>query len=105
MDSNLHLFIYLCIVHEVFCRSHPYDYRSESKYVYVNIGYGFHVQLTHDEARSFIKKKESQLNIYAEELTHNAGKIKAHIRMILETLRQFTLATSIDSTREDHNNR
>jgi prefoldin subunit 5 len=78
------------------CLSLIYSIRSESKYVYVNIGYGFHVQLTHDEARTFIQKKEHQLNAYAEELTQNAGKIKAHIRMILETLRQLTLTTSID---------
>jgi prefoldin subunit 5 len=46
--------------------------------------------MTHDEAHHFIKKKEQQLNQYAQELTQKAGYIRAHIRWVLETLYHVT---------------
>ncbi|KAI9365902.1 hypothetical protein BD770DRAFT_312557, partial [Pilaira anomala] len=33
----------------------------DTKYIYVNVGFGFHVQFTLKEALAFIKKKEAQL--------------------------------------------
>ena len=40
------------------------DDRPDTKYIYVNVGFGFHVQFTLDEAKNFIDKKEQQLQRY-----------------------------------------
>lgn len=37
------------------------DDRPDTTYIYVHTGFGFHVQFTLDEAKTFIKKKEQQL--------------------------------------------
>lgn len=36
----------------------------DTKYIYVNVGFGFHAQLTLDEALVFIAKKEAHLQKY-----------------------------------------
>ncbi|KAL1930793.1 hypothetical protein VTP01DRAFT_10955 [Rhizomucor pusillus] len=36
----------------------------ETKFIYVNVGFGFHVQFTLDEALAFIDKKEKKLEEY-----------------------------------------
>jgi prefoldin subunit 5 len=63
--------------------------------VFVNIGLGFHLEFTVNEAVSFIEEKEKQLNKYfheyllvltdfrnAEELTTKASAIKAKIKLV-----------------------
>ncbi|KAK1801088.1 hypothetical protein P4O66_022788 [Electrophorus voltai] len=57
--------------------------------IYVAVGYGFFVELTHSEALTFIEKKTSQLTEYSEVLSKDAAKIKANIRMVLEGLREL----------------
>jgi prefoldin subunit 5 len=36
-------------------------YRPDTQYIYVNVGFGFHVQFTLEEALGFIEKKEKHL--------------------------------------------
>lgn len=55
----------------------------------VAVGYGFFVEMTHDEALRFIDKKTSQLTAFTEQLTKDSAKIKANIRMVLEGLREL----------------
>ncbi|XP_042371970.1 protein UXT, partial [Plectropomus leopardus] len=56
----------------------------DSSRIFVAVGYGFFVEMTHDEALRFIEKKTSQLTAFSEQLTKDAAKIKANIRMVLE---------------------
>jgi prefoldin subunit 5 len=35
--------------------------RQDTTFIYVNVGFGFHVQFTLNEAKDFIKKKEEHL--------------------------------------------
>ncbi|ORX91811.1 Prefoldin alpha-like protein [Basidiobolus meristosporus CBS 931.73] len=58
----------------------------DTTYIYVNVGYGFHVQLTLSEALDFIEKKERNLQKVADQYTTEASKIKAHIKMVLEAI-------------------
>lgn len=86
--------------------------REDSSKVFVAVGYGFFVEMTHDEALRFIEKKTSQLTAsvsqpitrtsfrqsllmwtranalcffsFTEQLTKDSAKIKAHIRLVLE---------------------
>ncbi|KAG2218994.1 hypothetical protein INT45_007656 [Circinella minor] len=53
----------------------------DTKYIYVNVGFGFHVQFTLDEAKEFIDKKEQQLQSTADKYSRDADKIRAHIKM------------------------
>lgn len=61
----------------------------DSSRIYVAVGFGFFVEMTHDEALRFIEKKTSQLTAFTEQLTKDSAKIKANIRMVLEGLREL----------------
>jgi len=61
----------------------------DTSHICVSIGYGFYLNMTLDEALRFIGKKEKQLNESAEKLTLDSAKIKAHIKFVLEGLREI----------------
>ncbi|KAF9986801.1 hypothetical protein BGZ75_001422 [Mortierella antarctica] len=67
----------------------------DTKYIYVNVGFGFHAQLTLDEALVFISKKEAHLqkdqSLYrkAEKYTEKASQIRAHIKLVLEAMAEI----------------
>nr|ACO13406.1 UXT [Esox lucius] len=61
----------------------------DSSKIFVAVGYGFFVELTHSEALKFIAKKTNQLIAHTEVLTKDSAKIKANIRMVLEGLREL----------------
>ncbi|XP_045898164.1 protein UXT-like, partial [Micropterus dolomieu] len=67
--------------------------------IFVAVGYGFFVEMTHDEALRFIEKKTSQLTAFTEQLTKDASKIKANIRMVLEGLRELQGLTDLPESR------
>ncbi|KAJ1984521.1 hypothetical protein H4R34_000607 [Dimargaris verticillata] len=52
------------------------------EYIYVNVGYGFHLQLSHSEALAYIDKKELQLQKRTTQLTDEANRIKAQIKTV-----------------------
>uniref|UniRef100_A0A674PIP3 Protein UXT n=1 Tax=Takifugu rubripes TaxID=31033 RepID=A0A674PIP3_TAKRU len=56
----------------------------DSSRIFVAVGYGFFVEMTHEEALQFIEKKTSQLTLFTEQLTKDSAKIKANIQMVLE---------------------
>ncbi|KAF9166905.1 hypothetical protein BGZ80_004206 [Entomortierella chlamydospora] len=58
----------------------------DTTYIFVNIGFGFHAQLTLDEALAFITKKEAHLQKKAEKYTEKAAQIRAHIKIVLEAM-------------------
>ncbi|KAI8333616.1 Prefoldin subunit-domain-containing protein, partial [Chlamydoabsidia padenii] len=68
----------------------------DTSYIYVNVGFGFHVQFTLDEATSFIDKKEKRLQCSVDKYTEEADKIRAHIKMVLEAM-----AEALDTSRID----
>ncbi|XP_068605322.1 protein UXT [Brachionichthys hirsutus] len=61
----------------------------DSSRIFVAVGYGFFVEMSHDEALRFIDKKTNQLTAFTEQLTKDSAKIKANIRMVLEGLREL----------------
>lgn len=74
----------------------------DSSRIYVAVGYGFFVEMTHDEALRFIDKKTSQLTAFTEQLSKDSAKIKANIRMVLEGLRELQGLTDVpESSRRD----
>ncbi|KAM9752910.1 protein UXT isoform 1-T1 [Menidia menidia] len=75
----------------------------DSSRLFVAVGFGFFVEMTQAEALSFIQRKSSQLTEFSEQLTKDSAKIKAHIRMVLEGLRELQGLTELpeDSRRRD----
>jgi len=70
--------------------------------IFVAVGYGFFVEMNHDEALRFIDKKTSQLTAFTDQLTKDSAKIKANIRMVLEGLRELQgLTDQPESRRRD----
>lgn len=57
--------------------------------ILVSVGYGFFVEFTLDEALRFIEKKCNQLTTYSSKLGNDSAKIKAHIKLALEGLREL----------------
>ncbi|XP_063289137.1 protein UXT [Pelobates fuscus] len=57
--------------------------------IFVALGFGFYAELTLDEALKFIEKKSKMLTEISEQLTKDAANIKAHIRLVLEGLREL----------------
>ncbi|KAM4570687.1 protein UXT [Fundulus diaphanus] len=81
-----------------FVQAHVHD----SSRVFVAVGFGFFVEMSHDEALRFIDKKTTQLTVFTEQLTKDSAKIKAHIRMVLEGLRELQgLSDPPESQRRD----
>ncbi|XP_068194551.1 protein UXT [Antennarius striatus] len=73
----------------------------DSSRIFVAIGYGFFVEMNHDEALRFIDKKTSQLTAFTEQLTKDSAKIKANIRMVLEGLRELQGLSDLPEDRRD----
>jgi len=57
--------------------------------IYVEVGLGFHVEYTLDEALSFIAKKECYLNEFAESLNQKGVNIKSHIQQMYEGIAEL----------------
>ncbi|XP_041858933.1 protein UXT isoform X2 [Melanotaenia boesemani] len=71
----------------------------DSSRILVSVGFGFFVEMTHDEALRFVEKKTNQLTAFTEQLTKDSAKIKAHIRMVLEGLRGLQGLTDLPEAR------
>ncbi|XP_047222098.1 protein UXT [Girardinichthys multiradiatus] len=74
----------------------------DSSRIFVAVGFGFFVEMNLDEALRFIDRKTTQLTAFTEQLTQDSAKIKAHIRMVLEGLRELQgLSDLPESQRRD----
>ncbi|XP_060788404.1 protein UXT isoform X1 [Neoarius graeffei] len=71
------------------CNFYVQAHVPDTSKIFVAVGYGFFLELTLSEALTFIEKKTRQLTEYSEVLSKDAAKIKAHIRMVLEGLREL----------------
>ncbi|KAI8804787.1 Prefoldin alpha-like protein [Cladochytrium replicatum] len=63
---------------------------SSTKFIYVNVGFGFFAQLTKEEAIDFLGKKEKALEKKADGMTAEAAKIKADIKVVLSTIQEVS---------------
>ncbi|ORZ35490.1 Prefoldin subunit-domain-containing protein [Catenaria anguillulae PL171] len=64
----------------------------DTTYVYVNVGFGFHVQLTQDETLAFVERKTKHLQKLADKYTSQASEIRAHMQIILSTIDELLAA-------------
>mmetsp|Transcript_32995 Transcript_32995/g.53534 ORF Transcript_32995/g.53534 Transcript_32995/m.53534 type:complete len:148 (+) Transcript_32995:75-518(+) len=58
----------------------------DTEFVYVDIGLGFRVQYTIQEAMNFIDKKEAALNASVDKCTRQSAQIKSDIKMVCNAI-------------------
>ncbi|CAH1783149.1 unnamed protein product [Owenia fusiformis] len=63
----------------------------DASMITVCIGHGFYVEFTLDEAIKFIDKKTNQLTEKSDVLTKDAAKVKAHIKLVLQALKEIQM--------------
>ncbi|GAB5593977.1 hypothetical protein Unana1_08877 [Umbelopsis nana] len=61
----------------------------DTRFIYINVGFGFHVQMTLKEAVAFIDKKNKQLQARAEKHTEEAAKIRANIKLVMKAIQEI----------------
>lgn len=57
--------------------------------IFVNVGLGFYVELTLQEALGFIDKKLELLNVKLSESSNKSAKIKGQIKFVYEGIREL----------------
>ncbi|XP_018087963.1 protein UXT-like [Xenopus laevis] len=57
--------------------------------IFLALGFGFYLELTLPEALKFIERKNKMLTDISNTLSRDAASIKAHIRLVLEGLREL----------------
>uniref|UniRef100_A0A1E1WXI6 Putative transcriptional regulator uxt n=1 Tax=Amblyomma aureolatum TaxID=187763 RepID=A0A1E1WXI6_9ACAR len=57
--------------------------------IFVQVGMGFYVELTHDEALWFVGRREAMLEEELQRVSKESANIKAHIQMVLQGLREL----------------
>ncbi|KAI7885341.1 Prefoldin alpha-like protein [Lichtheimia hyalospora FSU 10163] len=60
----------------------------DTQYIFVNVGFGLHVQFTLEEAMVFIDKNVQRLDKIADKRSAEADKIRAHIKLTLEAMNE-----------------
>ncbi|KAJ1725922.1 hypothetical protein LPJ61_005546 [Coemansia biformis] len=54
----------------------------DTSFIYVSVGFGFHLQMTLDEADKFIDRKVKHMEELADKYTEEASQIRAKIKMV-----------------------
>uniref|UniRef100_G3MS08 Uncharacterized protein n=1 Tax=Amblyomma maculatum TaxID=34609 RepID=G3MS08_AMBMU len=57
--------------------------------IFVQVGMGFYVEFTHDEALWFVGRREAMLEEHLQRVSKESADIKAHIQMVLQGLREL----------------
>ncbi|KAK8765092.1 uxt prefoldin-like subunit [Amblyomma americanum] len=57
--------------------------------IFVQVGMGFFLELTHDEALWFVGRQEAMLEEKLQRVSEESANIKAHIQMVLQGLREL----------------
>ncbi|XP_054823069.1 uncharacterized protein LOC129321357 [Prosopis cineraria] len=61
----------------------------DTQHIFVDIGLGFHVELTWSEALNYIKQREERIKRQLEEYTQLIASIKAQIKLVCEGIREL----------------
>ncbi|KAH6921442.1 hypothetical protein HPB50_000590 [Hyalomma asiaticum] len=57
--------------------------------IFVQVGMGFFVELTHEETLWFVGRREALLEAELQRISKESANIKAHIQMVLQGLREL----------------
>jgi len=64
-------------------------YSPDSSFIYVCVGYGFFVQFTPEEAKTFINRKTELLHETAKQLSNDMASVRAQIKFVIQGLREL----------------
>eukprot|EP01092_Planopodium_desertum_P015714 TRINITY_DN8450_c0_g1_i1.p1 TRINITY_DN8450_c0_g1~~TRINITY_DN8450_c0_g1_i1.p1 ORF type:complete len:120 (+),score=0.70 TRINITY_DN8450_c0_g1_i1:45-362(+) len=64
--------------------------------IFINVGLGFHVEFTLDEALKFVEKKEAELTLEGEKISKKAADIKARINLITQAVAEIMELDTLD---------
>lgn len=73
---------------------------SDTSKIFVEIGLGFFVELTLDEAHHFCEKKLDMIKCDCEVITEEATQINAKIRLVLEALNEIQFSKLMEKKQE-----
>ena len=68
-----------------YCQARIHD-RSK---ILISVGLGFFLEMTLDEALTYLDKKDKELDKAAEALTQECAKLKVNIKLVLGGLREL----------------
>ena len=72
-------------------------HRPDTSRVYVDVGLGFHAEMTIDEAVSFASKREAVHNSSANALTQQAAQLKAKIKLVIGAIDELVKSQGVES--------
>ncbi|ESW34655.1 hypothetical protein PHAVU_001G169600 [Phaseolus vulgaris] len=61
----------------------------DTQRIFVDVGFGFHVEFTWSEALNYIEKREEKITRQIEEYTQLIASIKAQIKLVCEGIREL----------------
>ncbi|KAH9614874.1 hypothetical protein KSS87_012372 [Heliosperma pusillum] len=61
----------------------------DTRHIFVDVGFGFHVEFTWSEAIRYISAKEEWLAKQIEERTRQIASVKSHIKLVCEGIREL----------------
>ncbi|KAL5179126.1 Protein UXT [Glycine soja] len=61
----------------------------DTQHIFVDVGFGFHVEFTWSEALNYIDKREEKIARQIEEYTQLIASIKAQIKLVCEGIREL----------------
>eukprot|EP00003_Mantamonas_plastica_P013185 TRINITY_DN2314_c1_g2_i2.p2 TRINITY_DN2314_c1_g2~~TRINITY_DN2314_c1_g2_i2.p2 ORF type:complete len:187 (-),score=56.65 TRINITY_DN2314_c1_g2_i2:253-813(-) len=73
--------------------------------IFVNVGFGFHVEMELEEAVEFIDKKTEQLQEVCDGLSKKANTIRGKIRIMMEGINEVLKEGGLDLDKKDRNGR
>lgn len=71
------------------CMTNVCSFSDDASRLLVCIGYGFYVELTHDETRTFVDRRIRLLQTRLELANDEANRIRDHIDVAMHTLAQL----------------
>lgn len=69
------------------------NFYAHAKTIVVSVGLGFHLEMTLEEASTFIEKKITDLTAKADTLSEQAAQINGRIKVVMETLRELQFSS------------
>ncbi|XP_020218403.1 protein UXT homolog isoform X1 [Cajanus cajan] len=60
-----------------------------TQHIFVDVGFGFHVEFTWSEALNYIEKREEKIARQIEDYTQLIASIKAQIKLVCEGIREL----------------
>lgn len=62
--------LFVCLQSSEMCIFYVFNYRPDTQHIFVDVGFGFHVEFTWSEALNYIEKREEKIARYKFLIQH-----------------------------------